>query len=87
MKIFNIRAHDEVGTVNTEVTVSATIDRLATQMDGRLLAKVTDELALRIVDEIYPEVIKLIDKEVIVKEVALQVSQQILKNMFKTDKD
>jgi hypothetical protein len=56
-------------------------------MDAKLLLKVIDEIAEKVVAEIYPEVLKSIDKEVIVKEVSLKVSERVLASIFTPSKD
>ena len=67
-----------------ETTFSATFnnDSVLDAMDDALYRDIKEQLAKRYVEENYNELVKLIDKEAIVKQVALQVSENILAIMF-----
>ena len=51
-------------------------------MDQKLFRDLVDKMADRITDDIYDEVIKKIDKDTIVREVSLKVSENILTKLF-----
>lgn len=56
--------------------------KLAGAMDNKLLESVVDKMAARIADDMYDVFVKEIDKDLIIKETGLKVSEHILDKMF-----
>ena len=79
MRLFLERPVDK-----NEVRVSASYNlaSVAEKAEGALLRDVVRELASKIAEDIYPEIIKNIDKDTIVRQVSLQVSDNILQELF-----
>lgn len=66
-----------------EFTLTAKyIDTINEEIMGQGIRALITELTTRAAAEMYPEIVKQLDKELIVKEVALKVSEEILAKMF-----
>lgn len=85
MGIFNWEKRLDPEGGRTYVTSYKETDLLQA-MDARLMVRVLDELAKKIAKDIYPEVLKSIDKKLIVEEVSTQVSKKVLEGIFSKDK-
>jgi hypothetical protein len=82
MSIFNGRITRDVGKAEKRFEVSTTLSDAAYAMDKALLREVVKELSGKIVDHIYPDVIKALDQELIVKEVSIAVSERVIATLY-----
>lgn len=83
MKLFTFKRPN-----TTKRVVSAEYDysRLLGAAEALLFRETTLKIAQMIADDIRPYVLKHLDKEVIVKEVSLKVSEEVLAKIFSTGK-
>lgn len=90
MNLFHIMLKKEDKPGSTTRVMSAQVDyqmspRFTEVMEGEIARQVMDQLADKITDAIYEEIILDIKKNLIVKEVSLKVSDKIIENLFRTD--
>jgi len=82
MGIFNWKTEESVATDDRHFVVDSTVSRVMEAMDYKLLKQVVDELTVKVVDLVYPEVVKALDKELIIKEVSEGVSEKVLEKLY-----
>lgn len=79
MKLF---FRDDMSKSTRVVSAEYNVARTADIAEGVLLRKTVEILAQKISDDIYDEILSAIDKDTIVREVSLKVSENVLAKIF-----
>lgn len=80
-KLIHHKKADSTGGYFT-MTASYVKEDLDKWTAAQLLKELTRKMADRIAEEVYPEVLKGLDKELLVKEVSVKVSEHVLSRIF-----
>lgn len=82
MSALNLSTHENIGGNERYVTATFNTVGLMQETQQEVFKQIIKNLSKRVADDIYADVIKAVDKDMIIKEVSLKVSENILDKMF-----